>query len=252
MRKLAMTNRHEPEHHRNDIYGDIEAEPSRNPVIPAATVIPLRDGVSGVETLMLRKNSKIAFGGMWVFPGGKIDPEDHTNSEELEDAARVAAAREALEEAALRMHPSELVWFAHWSPPPSTPKRFATYFFVAHTAAPDGVSIDGGEILDHCWIAPAEALERHREGEIDLAPPTWVSLFHLSRYSPVSAAIEHLRSREPSFYATRIGQRRDGVRVALWNGDAGYDNGDADAVGPRHRLSLAQEGFEFEFPEGFY
>ena len=247
-----MTDKREPEHHKNDIYGDIEAKPSENPVIPAATVVLLRDGTSGVETLMLRKNSKIAFGGMWVFPGGKIDPEDHTESGELEDAARVAASRESLEEAALQVDPSELVWFAHWSPPPSTPRRFATYFFVARTDASDVVSIDGGEILDHRWIAPAEALERHRDGEIDLAPPTWVSLFHVSRYSPASAAIEHLRGCEPRVYETRIGKRRDGVRVALWNGDAGYSTTDAEATGARHRLSLGKEGFDFEFPDGIY
>ena len=39
----------------------------------AATVILLRDSAQGMETLMLRKNSKIAFGGMGVFPGGRID-----------------------------------------------------------------------------------------------------------------------------------------------------------------------------------
>ena len=42
----------------------------------AATVVLLRDGSDGLETLMLRKNSKIAFGGMWVFPGGRVDPGD--------------------------------------------------------------------------------------------------------------------------------------------------------------------------------
>jgi len=45
-------------------------ESGDEPALPAATVIVLRDGVDGPETLMLRKNSKIAFGGMWVFPGG--------------------------------------------------------------------------------------------------------------------------------------------------------------------------------------
>ena len=34
-------------------------------IVPAATVILLRSAESGPETLMLRKNSKIAFGGMW-------------------------------------------------------------------------------------------------------------------------------------------------------------------------------------------
>ena len=39
----------------------------------AATVVLLRDGAGGLETLLLRRNSRIAFGGMWVFPGGRVD-----------------------------------------------------------------------------------------------------------------------------------------------------------------------------------
>ena len=38
--------------------------------IPAATVVLLRDATEGgIETLMLRRNSKIAFGGMWGISG---------------------------------------------------------------------------------------------------------------------------------------------------------------------------------------
>ncbi|HAF68589.1 MAG TPA: NUDIX hydrolase, partial [Acidimicrobiaceae bacterium] len=44
--------------------------------IDAATVVVARDTSNGIEVLMLRRNSKIYFGGMWVFPGGKIDETD--------------------------------------------------------------------------------------------------------------------------------------------------------------------------------
>lgn len=47
--------------------------------LPSATVILLRDAGDSLETLLLRRNSQLAFhGGAWVFPGGRIDPEDHT------------------------------------------------------------------------------------------------------------------------------------------------------------------------------
>ena len=66
--------------HRNDMYGNVdmrsEDDPNVSALIPAATVVLVREGDSGVEVLMLRKNSKITFGGMWVFPGGKIDAAD--------------------------------------------------------------------------------------------------------------------------------------------------------------------------------
>ena len=64
------------EQHRNDIYGTAD-QPNQEetPAIPAATVVVLRAGEHGVETLMLHRTSKVHFGGMWVFPGGRIDPE---------------------------------------------------------------------------------------------------------------------------------------------------------------------------------
>ena len=86
--------------HRNDMYGNIESrsedDPNVSALIPASTVVLLRDGESGVEVLMLRKNSKITFGGMWVFPGGKIDAADYPGGEvdanHLESAARARGA----------------------------------------------------------------------------------------------------------------------------------------------------------------
>lgn len=156
--------------HRNDIYGDnIEARDGGNPAIPAATVVLLRD-VPTIEVLMLHKTSQIAFGGMWVFPGGRIDPEDYTVAGDVDLAARNAAVRETVEEAGIQSRPEDFVWFSHWTPPASTPKRFATWFFAARADSHD-VAVDGGEIQNHQWLNPKAALERHAKGEIDLAPP---------------------------------------------------------------------------------
>ncbi|MEM6705584.1 MAG: NUDIX domain-containing protein [Acidobacteriota bacterium] len=241
-----------PEQHRNDIYAKDLDDKSSTPAIPAATVVLLRQRETSPEVLMLRKNSKIAFGGMWVFPGGRIDEEDYPADRDLEGAARVAAAREAAEEAAVTATPEEFVWFAHWTPPPSSPKRFATYFFATVIEGSENVQIDGGEVLDHMWIAPAEALAKHGAGDIDLAPPTWVTLYHLTRRATARAVIDDFSARAPRHYATRIGQRADGVRVAIWEGDGAYEHGDADAEGTRHRLVMAKGGFEFEHPPEDY
>src|SRR5215204_5969600 len=77
------------------------------PVIDAATVVLLRPGPpgGGPECLMLRKNAGQAFGGLWVFPGGKHEPEEATG----EAGARLAAVREALEETGLVLDGAELV-----------------------------------------------------------------------------------------------------------------------------------------------
>ena len=234
--------------HKNDIYGNVDdpkAVKESRPATPAATVVLLRDGNDGVEVLMLRKNSKIAFGGMWVFPGGRIDADDYPQDGDQEAGARNAAAREAKEEAGIDVDPADFVWFAHWTPPPSAPVRFATWFFAARGSR-QAISIDDGEIKDHQWIRPTDALARHGKGEIDLVPPTWVTLYHLSLYQPADALLRRFASQPARFYETRAVKRGDGVRVALWTGDAGYDDWDADREGARHRLVMPEAGFTFE------
>lgn len=53
-------------------------DPKTVPVRPAATVMLVRDGDSGLEVFMLRRTLNAAFaGGMYVFPGGRVDDADH-------------------------------------------------------------------------------------------------------------------------------------------------------------------------------
>jgi 8-oxo-dGTP pyrophosphatase MutT (NUDIX family) len=224
--------------------------------IPAATVVLLRDAPDGVETLMLRRNSKLAFaGGAWVFPGGRIDPEDYPNGPPAADepstgdpeatvAARNAAVREAQEEAGLAVDPDSLVWFAHWTPGPIAPRRFATWFFMAR--APEGrVMIDDGEIHEHLWIRPSEAISRRDAGEIELIPPTWMTLRMLADEPSVDAALATARGHDPNIYVTHI-VSVDGGIASIWQGDAAYEDGDALKPGPRNRLLMLEDGWRVE------
>jgi 8-oxo-dGTP pyrophosphatase MutT (NUDIX family) len=215
--------------------------------IPAATVVLLRDGPGGLETLMLRRNSKLEFaGGMWVFPGGRVDADDYPVDapDDVEAAVRTAAVREAEEEAGLHPDVDALVYFAHWTPPQVAIKRYATWFFVAE--APAGrVTIDDGEIHDSMWVQPAAALARRDAGEVELAPPTWVTLNRLSASTTVAEALEEARTNEAEAFVTAIG--KDGADlVAMWHGDAGYESGDASVAGPRHRLVMTTDVWRYE------
>ena len=221
---------------------------AENPATPAATVLALRDSGEGPEILMVQRNAKGTFASNWVFPGGKVDPEDFAGDDDLVIASRRAACREAREEADLVVDESTLLPFSHWMPPTVVPRRFATWFYA--TAAPAGVdgdvTIDGGEIVDHLWVTPDDALARHARGEVELVPPTWITLKHLSVFSTTAHALDAIAAREPRFYLTRmVGKEPPTV---AWHGDVAYESGDLAAPGPRHRLTMTPGAWVFEEP----
>jgi 8-oxo-dGTP pyrophosphatase MutT (NUDIX family) len=220
------------------------------PPVAAATVILIRDGDESLETLMLRRNSKIAFGGMWVFPGGRVDADDRREEDGDDDLepARRAAIRESLEEAGVELASDALVPYSHWTPPPITPRRFLTWFFLAVTPHSE-ITIDGGEIHEHAWMRPAEAFRRREAGEIEIAPPTFVTLFELAQHRDVASALEAARVGKPEHFATHISVEDDGP-TALWHGDAGWEGSDASLPGARHRLSMHGSAWRYERSDG--
>ena len=218
--------------------------------VPAATVIVLRDaesGQKGLEVLLLRRNAKTAFhGGAWVFPGGHIDPEDHNPDapDDMLAAARQAAVREAAEEAGLSLATETLLYFSHWTTPLIRPKRFSTWFFVAQ-AGGDAVQVDGTEISDHAWMRPHEALEARQAGEIELPPPTFVSLTKLSAFSAAKNALAYVSGREPDTFFPKL-EKVEGGYCSLYHGDAGYESSKVAAPGRRHRLWMLKSGWRYE------
>lgn len=215
--------------------------------IPSATVILLRDAEKGLETLLLRRNSKIAFhGGAWVFPGGRIDPEDHpAGKEDLFAAARQAAVREAREEAGLTIAVKELTWLSHWTTPEGRPERYSTWFFIAAAKDHDTVQIDGDEIHDHRWMTPQEALAAQRRKAIELPPPTFVTLTKLSAYQTTGSALSAFSAREPEIFVPRYKRISEGV-CSLYQDDVGYLDIDLDRPGRRHRLWMIDSGWRYE------
>ena len=215
---------------------------------PASTVILLRDTARGIETLMLRRNKALAFaGGLWVFPGGSIDAEDIAAADgEPEGAARVAAAREAQEEAAVAVDPERMELLSHWTTPVEEPKRFATWIFAAPVAAGQEVMIDGSEIHDARWQVIDDVLDEHRAGEMAMLPPTFTSLVTLSGYESVDALLAGVsRLPVPEVLPKMIA--RDRGFLVLYRGDAGYEDGDPSVKGARHRTEMSGQGWLYRY-----
>lgn len=228
------------------------------PAHPAATVVLLRDADPGCEVLLVRRNSKLAFhGGAWVFPGGRIDEDDYraASGEDVLEAARVAAIREAEEEAGVAVDRSDLVPFARWVTPSGLPKRFDAWFFAARAPVCD-VCVDGMEIEEHRWMRARDALIARQAGEIELPPPTFVTLSRFSNAASTAEILAELQAAALRSYVPRLHLLPGGGACSLYEGDAGYDVGDPELNGSRHRLTMhpggawtyecSEEGLYFE------
>jgi 8-oxo-dGTP pyrophosphatase MutT (NUDIX family) len=238
-------------------------EPAITPLIPAATVVVLRDGPDGIEALMGLRNQRLRFAaGLWVFPGGRIDPEDwpveHSPVDDLDvgagydtpglvEAGRRAAVREVAEETGLAIEPSSLVVLSLWTPPPEYPRRFGTVFFAGPSPDPEpDLRPDGHEILELAWITPADLLARRAAGEVEMLPPTYITMDALLAYATVAEALADIGARVPERYGTRLSEVEGGL-VARYADDVAYDRAEQlEQPGPRHRLWMLDRGWSYE------
>ncbi|MBV1900966.1 MAG: NUDIX domain-containing protein [Kordiimonadaceae bacterium] len=199
------------------------------PALPAATVLLVRDGDTGLEVLMMERAKTMKFApGAFVFPGGKVDAEDSdadlwaglTNSAttSTDFSFRLAALRELYEEAAVMLtvnaietpagtqnfredlravsgvlNTDDLVFFAHWVTPEPVSRRFDTYFYLA---AHNGQTAkhDGNEAISLRWVNPQKLLADWEEEKILLMFPTRLNLMKLARASSVAEALEQAKT----------------------------------------------------------
>lgn len=222
---------------------------------PSATVVLLREASQGPELLLLQRAPRKGRPGPWVFPGGKVEAADGPTAPPPRAAAGAppaavrAAVRETREETGLALAPRALAPIARWITPPVAPRRFDTWFFLAVTAGREPVRVDGGEIVDHRWVAPGDALEAHHGGTLRLAPPQFVTVSWLAGYAgPGAAARAHAElggAAELPVFRPRICPLFEGACM-LYPGDAGYEAHDPDLPGPRHRLWAVPPRWRYE------
>jgi len=87
--------------------------------------------------------------------------------------------------------------WSRWITPVVEPRRFDARFFAAALPAGQRTRDVGGEASAVTWIEPAAALAAGRRGEIQLWPPTAVSLAELASYPDVGAALSSPRQVLP-------------------------------------------------------
>lgn len=164
-------------------------ENDATPIRDAACII-LSDTHEGMTRLLLgrRRETQVFLPNMWVFPGGRVDPDDHTLAAGVDTTAVpagsaqrlpfiAAAVRELYEEAGLLFAPEgtagdgsgaidsariecacrRLIPVARAITPPGRPRRFDTWFFRAVRTDAVERSAPDGELLELGWFSLTEA-----------------------------------------------------------------------------------------------
>lgn len=191
----------------------------------AATVILLRDGSAGqLELLLVKRNPSARFmGGVWVFPGGAVDPGDTASDGDDDSAYRAAAVRELHEEAGVELSdPAALVKFSRWITPAAVRVRFDTHFYLA--ALPEGAQpkVDGKECVDLDWYTPQGALDAHTAERILLVFPTIKHLEQLTAFASVDELLQYAAGREVLPVQPRVVLEGEVARIVL-PGEPGYE-----------------------------
>jgi glyoxylase-like metal-dependent hydrolase (beta-lactamase superfamily II)/8-oxo-dGTP pyrophosphatase MutT (NUDIX family) len=142
---------------------------------PAAAVILVRE-TPDLEVFWMRRAAELVFqGGFYAFPGGQLDSDEDP---------RTGAARELFEETGVRADPAQFVEVGRWVTPAFAPRRFDTFFFLAHCARGEQPHVASGEHDLGEWVRPGDAVERWMEGRILVAPPVMHALRCLAQGLP--------------------------------------------------------------------
>jgi len=180
----------------------------------------LRGGTAGLEVLLVRRTDRARFmAGAWVFPGGAVDPGDGSGQAGL----RAAARREVWEEAGIELKDDlELVPFSNWVTPARVRIRFDTWFYLAAMPTGQKARVDGREIVEARWLAPAEAVAAADRDEMTIVFPTRKHLERIAVYRSAAELLGHARRLTVAPVEPRVIGSGEQARIVL-PGEPGYD-----------------------------
>jgi glyoxylase-like metal-dependent hydrolase (beta-lactamase superfamily II)/8-oxo-dGTP pyrophosphatase MutT (NUDIX family) len=105
---------------------------------------------------------------------------------------------EALKHAEFSLEIDQLHYFSRWVTHAGSPRRYDTRFFIARMPQGQIARHDGGELVDHRWVKPDEALRLNSQGELNLMFPTQKTIEKLQEFSDVEEALSYTLSAPPA------------------------------------------------------
>ena len=219
---------HDEGHDRSDRVGtslasNIAPPGVEMPVKPAVSVIVGRDTADGLEVFVQHRVTTMDFAaGVLVYPGGRVDPQDHEMGAALElpsdvldshvrawsktelggepefaKALIATAQREVGEEAGATIAATALKPWANWITPPGRTRRFDTYFYVARGEEIGDLRHQTTEATNSEWMNVEHILAEEAAERLKLMRPTLVLLNEVHRFGSIEALMSAERDIEP-------------------------------------------------------
>ena len=129
--------------------------------------------------------------------------------------AREVAFRDLIAARDLHLLAKDLAFFAHWVTPVGPPRRYDTRFFMVEAPAEQIASHDGEETVSSLWVTPAQALERHYRGELEMIFPTIRTLEELATFTSLAQMREVFAARREVPRREPVLVERDGEIVPV-------------------------------------
>ena len=101
---------------------------------------------------------------------------------------------EMLKHEGLRLPLQQMTYFSHWITPVGAPRRYDTRFFVAAAPAAQQPLHDNRETINHVWVRPAEALDKHKQKKFDMRTPTIHTLRLFAEHDNVASLIKRMQA----------------------------------------------------------
>ena len=127
---------------------------------------------------------------------------DMANAEDiaaLDRKAPAAAFAVQCHARGLTLCADELFVMAHWITDRDLPRRFDVPFLVARMPATQTPVADEKEQFEPVWVRPADALQRHAEGNFFIIYPTIRTLERLQHFTDVDSVMKACASEQPWF-----------------------------------------------------
>nr|WP_281721303.1 NUDIX domain-containing protein [Nitrosomonas nitrosa] len=120
-----------------------------------------------------------------------------------------------------RLSLSDMTPFARWITPTIMPKRFDTWFYVAHAPTHQTAACDGRETVHQEWLVPSDAVELGTSRKRTIIFPTLMNLRRLAQSESAKDCIQAASRRSLAPVLPEIEQREDGPYLTL-PADSGY------------------------------